>query len=78
MYAEVNGLALLCRLCLLHEAQEAEAVCILGRWVGVPCWLCLPHEAQEGESMGILGGGEGVVDRGCDAGFVYCMRYRQA
>ena len=67
-----------CRLFVLHEAQEAEAMCILGRWVGVPCWLCLPHEAQEGESVCILGGGEGVVDKGYHAGFVYCMWYRQA
>ena len=58
MYAEVNGLALLCRLCLLHEAQEAEAVCILGRWVGVPCWLCLLHAVQAGLTVCIERGSE--------------------
>ena len=44
--------------------------------MGVPCRLFVLHEPQEGESVCILG--EGVVDRGYHAGFVYCMQYRQA
>ena len=51
VYIEVGGCGVLCRLLVLHEALEDEAMCILGGGLGEPCRLCLPHEAQQSEAM---------------------------